>query len=86
MDFPISIDAGVTKARYGLILADFDAHRMRVVGMWDELAEAKTQAVKRFQEFHPGMAMIQDTESGVLLQAYNWHHDCLMWTEFNPNA
>lgn len=82
------VDDGVTKARYGLILCKFTspdgrAETLRVVGMWDELETAKDEARKRFAEFNPGMAMIQDTTSGEVLQAHNWSHDRLIWSTYS---
>jgi hypothetical protein len=85
MNRRIAIDDGVTKARYGLILAKFEDEgepAMRLVGMWDYLEKTKQMAASSFPEFRPGMALIQDTVTGEIVQAYNWNHDCLMWTRY----
>lgn len=81
------IDAGVTKARYGLVLAKFSDPTkaptvLHVVGMWNDIEEAKEEARRRFSEFNPGMAMIQDTKDGSLIRAYNWCHDLLLWAPY----
>lgn len=81
------IPSGLASGKWALFLCSFShaekTAKATLVGFFDDPADAKKIANQRFGEFHPGMAMLQSTETGETWKAHNWNHDTLTWEMFH---